>query len=266
MYFKGYFRDRAGNPLIGVFGGVNADGGIAFGPNPTDSYGGFELNLQPGQYAYLAVKGYTDLVIAAERMGDLPASDQGIIVQFDKNYNGLLLIGGIAVATYLVYAAARKRKKVGKFSQKDLIPIFWIVGGLIGLDVIKKILIALGIWDDPKSKQLDQEGADPNSAWNPAFWKKSQNYSYAISQAQAESYAKQVYDAFGAVNDNEEQAIDVFHRLRTKANVSFLADVFAQMYQQDLLTFLRGGMWPQDRLSDSDVAGINDYISKLPNF
>lgn len=266
MYFTGYFRDKAGNALSGEFGGVNADGSLAFGPTPTDAFGGFEINLRPGQYGFFSVKGYTDKVIAADELNDLPSSDQGIVIRFEKSTVGLWFIGGIAVATWLIYDAARKRKGVGALSQKDLVPIFWIAGGLIGLSIIRKILIALGIWEDPKSKKLDQASVDPNSAWSPAYWRRSQNYSYTISEAQAKAYAEQIYDAFGMFNDNEEQAIDVFHKMRTKANVSFLADIFSQVYQQDLLTFLRGGVWPQDRLSDSDVTLINDYIANLPNF
>jgi hypothetical protein len=76
---------------------------------------------------------------------------------------------------------------------------------------------------------------------------------------------QQILDSFGAFNDNEEQAIAVFHQLKTKANVSFLAEIFYRMTGQDLLTYLRGGIWPQDRLSDSDVNAINQFLSKLPN-
>jgi hypothetical protein len=122
-----------------------------------------------------------------------------------------------------------------------------------------------GIIDSQATTDLNNQSTNPQSFWNPTYYKNFSSYSYAIDTTTAQQYVQQILDSFGAFNDNEEQAIAVFHQLKTKANVSFLAEIFYRMTGQDLLTYLRGGIWPQDRLSDSDVNAINQFLSKLPN-
>jgi hypothetical protein len=108
--------------------------------------------------------------------------------------------------------------------------------------------------------------ADPNSFWNPNYWKQTQQYTYAIDTPTAERYADQINDALGYFNDDESAIISVFHQLRTKANFSYLAYVFNNKYGKDLFATLRGGNWPQDGISDADLLAINNYGDTLPNF
>jgi hypothetical protein len=92
------------------------------------------------------------------------------------------------------------------------------------------------------------------------------SYTHAITEQTALSWCAEIEDAFGAFNDCEECAIGVFKRCYTQANASFLCWVFVNHYGEDMLTYLRGGWWPQDRLSDADVNQINQYISNLPKW
>lgn len=176
----------------------------------------------------------------------------------------------IAIVLIAVIAYRKKTNKVGAFSTADLFPIAILVGGVIGFDLIKKSLEGLGIWDSRDTKDLNEESSNPNSFWSPNYWQTvkpaNKNWTYAINEQTALDWCKEIKDAFGVFNDNEEQAIAVFKRCRTKANCSFLAWVFQKYYNQDLLTYLRGGAWPQDRLSDADVNVINKYISNLPAY
>jgi hypothetical protein len=57
-----------------------------------------------------------------------------------------------------------------------------------------------------------------------------------------------------------------FSQVKTKAAVSFLADVFQQRYKQDLLTFLTngGGILPWDGLSDNQLRTLLTYTNRLP--
>lgn len=168
-----------------------------------------------------------------------------------------------------VYLYRKNTKKVGALGMGDLFPIFILAGGIIAFDIIKKILIKLGIWDSKDTKDLDAAATDPNSAWSPTFYKtKPSNipWSYAITTSQAKEYSKTIYDSFGAFNDCEECAKGVIRQMRTKSNVSYLAEVFSQQHGEDLLSFLRGGWWPQDRLSDADVNELNNYVNQLPKY
>ncbi len=187
-------------------------------------------------------------------------------VVLHKPINSALILA--ALIAFIAFAKKRK-KEVGKVTTADVFPFMLIGGGVLAFVLIKQVLETLGIWKDADEKELDQTATDPGSWWSPNFWKSKPanvSWSYVIDTATAIEWSKQIYDSFGAFNDCEECAIAVFKRCRTKANASFLADIFSQRYSEDLLTFLRGGWWPQDRLSDSDVNTINNYVNQLPNF
>lgn len=211
--------------------------------------------------AIFRAKGYITHAIALDILIEMPT------VTLTENKN--IPIWAILAVAAAVIIYRKKRKKVGAFNMGDLLPIALILGGVLAFDVIKRILEALGLWDSKDTKELDDVSSDPSSAWNPNFWKQKPSnvaWTYAITTTQALQYAKEIYDSFGAFDDCEECAKGVFRQLRTKANVSFLADNFQQKYGKDLLDFLRGGLWPKDRLSDADVAEINRYIQQLPNY
>lgn len=175
----------------------------------------------------------------------------------------LILIFGILLLAFILFS--KKKKKVGKIQREDVMTFVLIAGVFLSFDMIKKILESVGIWKDKATKTLDSAMTNPDDAFNPNFYKQYSNFNYAISTAQAEAYAKRIYDSFGFFNDCEECVKAVFYEMKTKSNVSFLSEVFQTKYGKALLPFLRGGVWPQDRLSDSDVAEIYNYVQKLPN-
>ena len=161
--------------------------------------------------------------------------------------------------------ASKKKKKVGKISSKDVLTVATAGGVVLGFVLLKKVFTKVGIFDSPETKNIDKEITNPESAFNPNFYKKYSFYTYAIDRSKANEYAKKIYDSFGFFNDCEECIFSVFYSLKTKSNVSFVSESFQNLYGQALLPFLRGGWYPQDRLSDSDVSKILDFVSKLPN-
>lgn len=204
--------------------------------------------------------GYSEIKIMA---GDLqPQND----ITFKKPP---YLIYAAAVAALVLFATKRK-KKVGKVTTQDVFPFLIIGGGLLAFSLVKKLLEGLGIWKSQDTRDLDTASTDPNSFWNPNYWRTikpaNEDWTYAITTDTASQWAADLYNAFGPFNDDEEQAIGVFKRCRTQANASFLCDVFQRIYNEDCLTFLRGGFWPQDRLSDTDVNTINQWVSRLPKY
>lgn len=177
----------------------------------------------------------------------------------------IVLLVAAAAALYM-----RRKNKVGKLTTGDVFPIMLLVGGVIAFSLIKDVLEFLGLWKDKNEKELDNAENDPNSFWSPTYWQwikpANANYSYAITNTTAYEWAGEIYNSFHWYNDCEECVIAVFKRCRTKANASYLCYIFGQRYGQDLLTFLRGGWWPQDRLSDGETNIINNYIKGLPNY
>lgn len=160
---------------------------------------------------------------------------------------GLMLAAGGAL---LLLAKKKKRggRRVGKITTADAIPVLLIGGGLLGFSTIKKFLEGIGFWNSAETKALNAAAEDPGSFWSPLFWRSkpaSVPFTYTINQVTAEKYSEEIYDSFGFFNDNEEGVIAVFKRLRTKANASYLADVFQAKYGDDLLKFLRGEHGPR---------------------
>lgn len=176
----------------------------------------------------------------------------------------------LVVAAVAVY---RKRTgKVGKIEPKDVEVVAMIIGGIIGVVMINKILVYLGIFKDQHDKNLDNAAADPNSFWNPNYWQTikpaNKSYTYALTQDQALQMCDGIKNAMGIFNDDEAAVYAIFHQCRTKANCSFLAWVFQNSTGDDLLEYLRGDSsgWPEDHLSNDEVDQINQYISNLPNY
>lgn len=236
-----------------------ADGSYSAWINVTDRYTNAVKFSSPG---------YQDKTVQFSILENTPD------VTLEKGTGGLIqpwqiVVVGAAIAIYM-QKEKKKGRKVGFLSTGDIMPIFLLVGGVIGFSLIKAILEKLGLWDSKDTKDLDEAASDPNSFWNPNYWQTikpaNAGWTYAITQAQANQWAGEIYNSFGAWNDCEECVKAVFRRCRTKANVSFLCWEFNNRYGFDLLDFLRGGNWPQDRLSDSDVNEINQFVSSLPKY
>jgi len=265
-YVEGYITDNQGRPINAVttYLVVNATGQRVTEPF-TVSENNYSAWVQGSPYEFSVVfekKGYQTKKVQISSLQQNP----DVVLQTEGN-------GIIPVITFLFIAAIAfgymKKKKIGKLGTGDLLPIFILAGGVIGFTVIKKILEQLGIWNSADTKALDNAANDPGSFWNPNYWKSkpaSQSYTKPITASTAQQYAKNLYDCFGALNDNEEAAKAIFKALPSQAAASFVVDQFLYLYGQDLLSFLRGGVWPQDRLSDADVNEINRYVNNLPKY
>lgn len=176
-------------------------------------------------------------------------------------------------ALALVAAAAAtvmNKKGVGAIEKKDVTIIYMIVGGVVGFSIIKSILEYLGLWKDKDTGDLDNASTNPNSFWNPNYWQTikpaNASYTYAFTESQAYAMCQVIVNAFGIFNDDEEAVIGVFKQCRTQANASFICWVFNKYWHDDMLTYLRGNWWPQDRLSDAELNIINQYVSRLPKY
>lgn len=216
--------------------------------------------------------GFKDVAVTADDFLSLFSDSElsnGITVVMERGMGGIapLLIASAGIL-FLVFR--KKKKAVGKISAGDVTPFILIGGALLAFSAVNKLFTFLGIFRSKDTKNLDQEASNPNSPWSPNYWivwkEKGVKWSYAIDEPTAYAWLEELRDAFGWFNDCEECAIAVLKRCRTKSNLSFLAWVFQKYWGEDLLTYLRGGWWPEDRLSDEDVNTIDKYISKLPNY
>jgi len=266
-YVEGNIKDQLGGYLKGVTVQlvVNATGQKLLQPfTTTDGSYSAWTDRSPYEISVLFSKsGYQDQKIQISSLMENP--DVTMIP-------GAALAGlplGLVAMVGVIALSMAKKKKVGKLDSSDVKTIALLVGGVIAFSVIKQLLEKLGVWDSADSKALDAASEDPNSWWSPVFWKSKPsyvNYTNPITASTAQAYAKKIYDSIGVFNDDEDAVKSVFTSLPSRAAGSFVADYFRQLYGQDLLKFLRGGVWPQDRLSDSDVNEINRYVFNLPKY
>jgi len=143
--------------------------------------------------------------------------------------------------------------------------VLLIGGGLLAFTAVKKILIAAGIAAGQGTQAASQLITDPNSYFKPSYYKRTGGS--LIRRADAERYARQIHSAFGIFQDDFNAIVAVFSRMPSKSAISFLADVFSQIYKEDLLTFLTngGGLLPWDGLSDNQLKQLLALTNKLPN-
>lgn len=263
MLVTGKLLGKNMDPILGNYN-VTDNTGYVIATASTYADGSYSAFANPGDWIVFSAPGYKDGGIVVE------SAYNEYNVQLDwlagTKQISPVLIAGVAAAAYFIISKKKSKGLVGKVETEDIKNIALIVGGVMAFSVIKKILVAIGLFESKDSSDLDAEANDPNSFWNPGYWRRFGSYSYAINRTRADEVATNIYDAIGPFNDCEECVIgEIKSVVRTKANLSFIAYAFQEKYGQDLLMWLRGGVWPQDRLSDADVNIINTYVKALPN-
>lgn len=145
-----------------------------------------------------------------------------------------------------------------------------ILGGvvvIVGYDkIVAPLLELIGLKKDANTIAIEQQQLSTQSAWNPNFWKNKN--SIILTNAAATNYVNQIWNSVGWLQDDFEKVFGIFKTLKTKSQVSFLADKFLQLKQKDLLTWLLGGgalSYPADRFSADEVGQLIAYVNKLPN-
>jgi len=231
------------------------------------------IQIQPGEGYYLeGDETYIrELTIVFSSQGYASVKKTGSELIADPDIilakTNVIVLGVAAIALFAVML--NQKRKVGAIETKQVIPWLLIAGAALGFILLKQLLEALGIWKDPDERRLDNLSKDANSFWNPNVWNTkpaSQAYTRPITLQTAKDYAQEIYSSFGPFNDCEECVIGVFKRCASQATASYISFAFNQLYGMDLLDFLRGGVWPQDRLSDKDVNDITNYILTLPKY
>lgn len=274
IYMHLYFKDKkTGNPLLVNGKLIDLATGAVLDELKDSSEAAIEVWDVPLQQ--LGVQywktGYKKIVTTADQLQALPDPKT---IYFEQGEGTVILYTAAALALLLFIYAKAKKKRVGAFDKQKAIGITEVValgiGFFLAYKLVKKILDFLGVTKSPETAGLDNIASDPNAFWNPNFWQTvkpaSASYTYAFTYDQAAALAKNLYDAFGIFNDDEEAAINVFKQCKTQANASYICYVFQSLYGEDCLSFLRGGWWPQDRLSDADVWTITNYVNNLKKY
>lgn len=142
-----------------------------------------------------------------------------------------------------------------------------LTGGAIifGSLLVYKTFQKFGIIPTSTDIQIEKLTSEPGSYWKPQYYKKFNTV--LNKRVIVENYAKLIYQSFTLFDDDFNQIMSVFNKLKNKCQVSQLADVFSDIYKKDLLNFLLngGGLMPWDGLSDTEMKKLIAYTDKLPN-
>lgn len=192
-----------------------------------------------------------------------------IVTSPDKNNSSalpLLLLGALAIA------GSQKKKVSGPvISNKGETALLIGVAavGFLGFDIVKKMLESIGLWKSQAVKDVQDEIQNPNSPFSPNFWKAAPAGALLLNTATCQQYLETLTQAFGPFDDDESVATGIFKQMKTQSQVSFFSDYFSKNIfppGPDLLTWLRGGAWPNDRLSAAELDDIVKYVKNLPKY
>jgi hypothetical protein len=133
--------------------------------------------------------------------------------------------------------------------------------------VIKPLLEGVGLSKSEAELEIEKQTSNPASPWNPNYWRKAG--ATIITNAQVQKFIETIWNAPGYVYDDFDAVLGVFKQLKTKSQVSYLADKFNQVKGKDLLNWLQGGgalSWPADRFSANQVNQLIKYVNGLKNY
>ncbi len=142
-----------------------------------------------------------------------------------------------------------------------------LIGGLLigGYFVIKPILEKLGLKESSAEKQAKEKLKQQEVVYNiwggvdslikAAGTKKTVTL---LTVAGADYYAKQINNAFGITNDDEEQIYGVFRSMRYKSQVASIVTAYYKLFKKDLLTTLKS------KLSKDELNEIINIIETKP--
>jgi hypothetical protein len=142
-------------------------------------------------------------------------------------------------------------------------------GGLliVYFGILRPLFEKLGLARSQAEQQLINQQNLPNSknAFSPLYWKTIPN-AKLITRNATNALAKRIFDAMGYFSDDESAVFSVFTQLKTKTQVSWLADIFQQNYRIDLLDFLKRGkgQLAQAGLSDTELQQVLNIVNSLP--
>lgn len=268
VYVDGSIFDNKQQPLFGVTVSYRDDSGSLVGEPVT-------LNEQSNTYEVWTYRP-DQITVVFEKKGY--STKKIPFVDLENDSNVFLSPGGNIVLPLALLAAGFMLSKKGKnkvgFTTQEVTPWLFLAGGayllFTGTGILNDLLASLGLTSGAGGKSVSQEETDPNSAFNPNFWRQyiGKNFTYVINHDQAETMSNTIEDAFTLFNDDFDAIMGVFQSLRTKSNVSYLSQVFTETKGASLLPFLDGGggIFPWDGLTKDNMKRIIDYVRALPNY
>lgn len=171
--------------------------------------------------------------------------------------------------------ATTRQKKVGEIGFNT--PTIITAGAAFllfkGAGLINSLLSALGLGKDKDDKDIDAENSNPDSPLKPTLYlsattaQRTGVYATLTYGGKATDLGQKLLNSFGAFNDDEATAISVFKSFTTQLQASCFAYIWEKEWNfGDLLQWLRGDAYPNDRLDTGEINEILRYLKNLPKY
>lgn len=149
-------------------------------------------------------------------------------------------------------------KQAGKEIAVRAVP--WVIGAGVLFVVLRVIGQKIGLIETKESKEFDKQSqtfsSSKDSAFSPTYYKNVIG-AHLVTRATAQQLAKKIYDADDLTDDDENDVYAALRQLQYKTQVSWLADVFNQMYQQDLYGYMRSF------LDDNEMNVVHAIVNQM---
>ena len=153
--------------------------------------------------------------------------------------------------------------------EKGLVVALAVIG-VAYFALLKPITDKLGLTktDKEKAEAELKEQASSNPGWNPKYnitARKKYPRATVLKEETATALAKQIYNAWGKINDNEQAIFAAFRVLASQIQLSQLTAKYAALYKQDLLTRLKAPWYYlSDGLDEKEFTEIAKIVTALP--
>lgn len=153
---------------------------------------------------------------------------------------------------------------------KKIFGTLLLVVGALGVYKLAQKFGIIKDSEDIKEEENEQQGQIVGSAWHRDFWQQfnwsqsKQNSVYSVALPAAKILRN---DVFGIFSDDFNKGFAQIKKFTTKAEISFLVDVFAYEYELDLFSWLKDGrsMVPGSGFSIENLNKIVNYVNSLKN-
>lgn len=153
--------------------------------------------------------------------------------------------------------------------------VIWAAGIWLGYKyVVTPLLESLNLKDTAEEKETKIINATApitaGNPWSPVFYKTCPIGTKLLVPSDAQAKAKSIKAYEGFFSDDYNRVLGVFQTLGSKAQVSYLCDVFQQMYGVSLYGFLQAGRtdypWFGGGLTAEHLGKINALVNSYPNY
>jgi len=137
---------------------------------------------------------------------------------------------------------------------KDFLPLLYLGGVLIGIQLIKSGIVLLKGKEESSTSLTDTGNTIPTTTGGKVC---KSSYTKEEVKALFPKWIAQIKAAKGVFSDDYPAVIDVIAKIRNKGDYYLLSNLFAAIYKQNMMAYL------ESFLNADEMRPINNKLSKL---